>query len=155
MSQGLEGGCQCGAVRYRITGRPLTLYACHCRECQKQAASVFGLSLWVRQVELEIDTAKLAFWDRPADSGNSTRCAFCPSCGSRLFHAPGDDPDIYSLKGGSLDEIARFAPVGHIWVRSKQPWVDLAALPGDLVFDKEPPSFQPLLDRWAETQGAP
>jgi len=44
-----EGGCQCGHVRYRLNGPPLTLCACHCRDCQKQSASAFGMSLWVRQ----------------------------------------------------------------------------------------------------------
>ena len=41
------GGCQCGAVRYAIGGAPLALYVCHCRECQKQSASAFGISLEV------------------------------------------------------------------------------------------------------------
>ncbi len=148
MDEILEGGCQCGKVRYRVTGAPLTLYACHCTECQKQSASAFGLSVWVKRSDLEVLSGEPSYWERPADSGNTTLCAFCPVCGSRLFHAPSDGPEIYSLKGGSLDDIASLAPVGHIWVRSKQPWVDLACLPGDLLFEKEPPSFQPLLDRW-------
>jgi len=32
----LRGGCQCGAVRYEATTIPLTLYTCHCTECQRQ-----------------------------------------------------------------------------------------------------------------------
>jgi hypothetical protein len=39
------GGCQCGAVRYEIAAAPLTLYACHCAECQRQSGSAFGLSM--------------------------------------------------------------------------------------------------------------
>jgi len=148
MNERLEGGCQCGNVRYRINGAPLTLYACHCTECRKQSASAFGLSLWVKRSELEFLSGEPAAWERLADSGNTTLCAYCPDCGTRLYHAPSGDPEIYSLKGGSLDGIAGFAPVGHIWVRSKLPWVDLASLPGDLVFDREPPSFQPFLARW-------
>ena len=155
MSEILEGGCQCGKVRYRVTGAPLTLYACHCTECQKQSASAFGLSLWVKRSDLEILSGEPKYWERSADSGNTTLCAFCPECGSRLFHAPSDDPEIYSLKGGSLDDISSLAPVGHIWVRSKQPWVDLACLPGELRFEKEPPSFQPLLDRWKAASQSP
>lgn len=148
MSEILEGGCQCGAIRYRVTGAPLTLYACHCTECQKQSASAFGLSLWVERSDLEIVSGEPRHWERLADSGNTTRCAFCPDCGSRLYHEASDDPGIYSLKGGSLDAIAGLTPVGHIWVRSKQPWVDLACLPGDLVFETEPPDFEPFKRRW-------
>jgi hypothetical protein len=148
MSEILEGGCQCGAIRYRVTGAPLTLYACHCTECQKQSASAFGLSLWVKRSDLEIVSGEPHHWERLADSGNTTRCAFCPDCGSRLYHEPSDDPGIYSLKGGSLDDIASLTPVGHIWVRSKQPWVDLACLPGDLIFETEPPDFETFKRRW-------
>ena len=155
MAQSFEGGCQCGAIRYRVTGRPLTFYACHCTECQKQSASAFGLSLWVRRSDLEILSGGPKHWERRADSGNVMRCAFCPDCGSRLYHEASDDPEIFSLKGGSLDDLSGLTPVGHIWVRSKQPWVDLAGLPGDLVFEKEPPSFQPFLDCWKAASESP
>ena len=77
------------------------------------------------------------------------RCAFCPGCGSRLFHEAADDPEIFSLKGGSLDDLSGLTPVGHIWVRSKQPWVNLAGLPGDLVFETEPADFAVFEERWA------
>jgi len=36
------GGCQCGQIRYEIRAEPLTLYACHCKECQ---TSAFGMSM--------------------------------------------------------------------------------------------------------------
>ena len=41
------GGCQCGALRYESAGEPIALYVCHCRECQKQSASAFGISVIV------------------------------------------------------------------------------------------------------------
>ncbi len=153
MGRTLEGGCQCGAVRYRVTGRPLTFYACHCRECQKQSASAFGLSLWVRRSDLALLSGVPKVWERPADSGDTTVCAFCPDCGSRLYHFGRRDPETLSLKAGSLDDTAGLAPVGHIWVRSKQPWVDLAGLPGELVFEAEPPGFEDFLWRFEAAWG--
>jgi len=148
MGKTLEGGCQCGTVRYRVTGRPLTFYACHCKECQKQSASAFGLSLRIEASDFDLLSGQPKFWERPADSGDTTVCAFCPVCGSRLYHFGRREPEILSLKAGSLDDTAGLAPVGHIWVRSKQAWVDLAGLPGDLVFETEPPSFEEFLRRW-------
>jgi hypothetical protein len=41
----IEGGCQCGAVRYRLDGKLYTLAVCHCTMCQRQSASAFGMSL--------------------------------------------------------------------------------------------------------------
>ena len=48
LAHSLTGGCQCGEVRYELTGAPHKLYICHCRECQKQSASAFGISVVVR-----------------------------------------------------------------------------------------------------------
>ena len=50
----LTGGCQCGAVRYEIAAEPLTVYVCHCRECRKQSASAFGISLLVPRDALRL-----------------------------------------------------------------------------------------------------
>jgi hypothetical protein len=48
----LAGGCQCGAVRYEIRGEPMSLYVCHCRECQRQSSSAFGISVIVKRSPL-------------------------------------------------------------------------------------------------------
>ena len=42
---GQEGGCQCGAIRYRLLRAPVALCSCHCKHCQKQSSSAFGLSI--------------------------------------------------------------------------------------------------------------
>lgn len=119
-----SGGCQCGAVRYRISADHLTSYACHCRECQKQSASAFGISVPVFEADLEI-TGMTTSWRRPTDSGSHTRCFFCPTCGSRLYHAGENRPGLVTIKGGSLDDAAGLQPVAHIWAVSKQDWVVL------------------------------
>ena len=43
-----DGGCFCGASRYRFVGEPLTLYACHCTDRQRQAGASFTLSMVFR-----------------------------------------------------------------------------------------------------------
>jgi Glutathione-dependent formaldehyde-activating enzyme len=78
------GGCQCGDVRYEISGDPLALYICHCRECQKQSASAFGMSLQVKRADFRITRGAARSWSRSTDSGNRLKCFFCPRCGSRI-----------------------------------------------------------------------
>lgn len=124
MSGDRIGGCQCGCVRYRIDDAAPVVYACHCRECQKQSASAFGLSLPVARDLLTIE-GPLESWERPTDSGSRTRCFFCPTCGTRLFHASDRSPERVTIKAGSLDDTSRLRPVAHIWVSRKQPWVVL------------------------------
>lgn len=129
MSGAIEGGCQCGRVRYVIARRPGVVYCCHCRECQKQSASAFGMSVPVRMADLMV-RGTLESWERPTDLGTRTRCFFCPACGSRVYHQGSATPGRATIKGGSLDDTTWLRPSAHIWVSRKQPWVVLdPALP--------------------------
>jgi hypothetical protein len=116
----LRGGCQCGDVRYESAGEPLALYICHCRECRKQSASAFGISLSMPKAGLRLVRGTPQFWTRPADSGRRVTCAFCPTCGSRLWH---EQPESLSIKAGSLDEPIDLTRAIHIWTSRKLPGV--------------------------------
>ena len=120
----VTGGCQCGQVRYTIGVRPTVVYCCHCRECQAQSASAFGLSVPVALADLSI-SGRTASWERPTDLGTRTRCVYCPDCGSRVYHQGSASPDLATVKGGSLDDRSWLVPSAHIWVSRKQPWVVL------------------------------
>lgn len=118
----MTGGCQCRSVCYRVAARSPVVYACHCRECQKQSASAFGLSLPVARSDFQVNGA-LSSWERATDLGSRTHCFFCPACGSRVYHASDRSPDRVTVKAGSLDDTSGLHPVAHIWVSRKQPWV--------------------------------
>ena len=142
----LTGACQCGAVTYRVTAVPLTLYCCHCTECQHQSSSAFGMSCLVDRNDLAVDWSQLAVWTRPTDSGNQLNCYFCPSCGGRLFHVSKGDEGIVSVKAGSFDDRSWLAPVGHIWTASAQTWVEI---PDDLLnVTHDPDDMTPFFERW-------
>ena len=53
-SKNLTGQCQCGYVKYHVAGIPVTMFACHCKECRRQSSSAFGLALWVRSYKLKL-----------------------------------------------------------------------------------------------------
>ena len=138
-------------IRYHIVARPIVLYACHCKDCQKQSSSGFGLSLWVRRQDFILTRSQPGFWSTTADSGNSKLCALCDQCGCRIYHTDDHEADILSVKGGTLDNIEQFSPVGHIWLRSALPWV-MSLIDRDrgnmLCYETEPPSFDELIQRW-------
>jgi hypothetical protein len=119
----LTGGCQCGAVRYEIAGAPLATYVCHCRECRKQSASAFGISLIVRRSDFQLTQGSPRLWSRGTDSGRTLHCAFCPDCGSRLFHEGAPERETISVKGGSLDQPLDLTQAIHIWTTRKLPGV--------------------------------
>ena len=117
------GGCQCGGVRFECAEQPIELYVCHCRECRKQSASAFGISYFVPRASFRLVSGTPRFWTRKADSGRSVECAFCPNCGSRLWHQSSDKSNAISVKGGSLDEPMDISHAVHIWTSSKVPSV--------------------------------
>ncbi|MFZ1813999.1 MAG: GFA family protein [Rhizobiaceae bacterium] len=151
-----RGGCQCGQVRYEIRSAPLAFYACHCTECQKQSASVHGLSLIVEDTAIQF-TGNMSQWQRHTDSGATMHCRFCPQCGTRLYHQSGrsaDDRSLISVNGGSLDHAARMKPVGHIWLKSRQAGVVIE--PDTLQYDSGPADFDALAEafrKYLESQG--
>jgi hypothetical protein len=110
-------------VRYEIAADPLAVYVCHCRECQKQSSSAFGVSVQVRHDAFRVTRGAPKSWSRPTDSGGTLHCLFCPACGSRLWHqAAGDAPTI-TVKGGSLDDPVDLRAAIHIWTSRKLPGI--------------------------------
>src|SRR5262245_50425565 len=121
IARSITGGCQCGQVRYVLSEPPVQVFICHCRECQKQSASAFGISAVVKRTNLRLSAGNVQQWSRPTDSGRVLDCFFCPSCGSRLWHVSQEPSDSISLKGGSLDEPLNVASATHIWTSRRVP----------------------------------
>ena len=119
----LTGGCQCGAVRYELTGAPRATYVCHCRECQKQSASAFGISVVVRSVDVKLLNGTLQRWSRLTDTGRTLACFFCSTCGTRVWHGDKDQAEAISIKGGSFDVPVDLTDAVHIWTARKVPGV--------------------------------
>ncbi len=131
-----EGGCQCGKVRYRLENERTVVAACHCTECQRQTGSAFGMSLIVPRESFSLSGETKTF-TRPADSGATVACAFCPECGTRIFHQPSSLPDTVNVKPGTLDDPSWVEPALHLFVASKQPWTPIPE--GVPRFDGAPP----------------
>ena len=114
----ITGRCQCGAVRYEHSGEPGAVFICHCRECQKQSSSAFGISVEMPKPGFRVTQGAARFWTRDTDSGKQLRCAFCPDCGARLWHESLGG-DWMTLKGGSLDTPPDLSRAIHIWTSRK------------------------------------
>lgn len=131
----LSGGCQCGQLRYQVTAPPLTLYCCHCTECQGQSSSAFGMSLRVESQAVVLEGEERVFL-RDGGRDTAVECVFCPDCGCRILHRGRGGGAEMSIKAGSLDDTSWLAPVGHIWMRSAQPW--FTPNETDLTYEAQP-----------------
>jgi len=122
--EALRGGCQCGAVRYRITGPPSRLAVGHCRDCQRQSGSAFGTSLAVAPTSFTLDAGALRSFEVVCDSGRTKICSFCPRCGTRIHHA---GQGGLSVKVGTLDDPSALRPEAHYLTDRKLPWIVIEA----------------------------
>ena len=121
-----EGGCACGAVRYRLTEEPLIVHACHCRDCQRLTGSAFVVNIWIERSYVEPSGAAVQSFTLPAGTGRGHDVSFCGACGTTLwsrYHAP--PGDTLFVRAGTLDDPASVAPDVHIFTRSKLPWLTL------------------------------
>jgi len=146
MSEIFEGQCQCGEVQYRVSGESLTLFACHCQDCQRQSSSAFGMALWIRLQQMQLKTGQPKLWVRKMPSRREMECSFCPTCGTRLFHRLLGQTEIISIKPGTLNDTSSLQPVAHIWTSSVQPWLHLDK--DCLHYTGNPDDFQTLFAAW-------
>jgi hypothetical protein len=118
-STNLEGGCLCGAVRYRLSGKPIDAGYCHCRLCQRSSGA--PVMAWATFAVTDCSYTQ----GTPAvyRSSASGLREFCPVCGTQLvFRRPGEKTVDVTM--ASLDDATAIAPEYHIWTASRIAWFD-------------------------------
>ena len=132
----LEGGCQCGAVRYEITGALMGVGACHCRDCQYASGGGPNYVALAPKDGFAFTKGEPRRYERAGGSGEMVSRVFCADCGTPLI-SEGALP-FHPVKVGSLDDPSSLQPMVHIWTSSAQPWHPIdPALPA---FPENPPS---------------
>jgi len=124
-NEAFTGGCQCGAVRYRVDGPLTEAHICHCRMCQKAAGNYFMPLANARRGEFHVTRGTIA-WFRSSDP---VRRGFCRDCGTPLIFESLADPYI-NITLGSLDRPELARPMVQYGTESRMPWFsDLPDLP--------------------------
>jgi hypothetical protein len=119
-----DGGCSCGAVRYRLVSDPLFVHCCHCLNCQRQTGSAFVVNLLIEADRFELLAGEPQPVDVPRDDGSTQRIFRCPVCQVAIFSEYGR-PEVRFVRGGTLGEPSSVSPDVHIYTRSKVGWVML------------------------------
>ena len=88
-----EGGCACGAVRYRVKNEPFRTSVCHCRSCQLRTGSAFGVGIYFKAGDFELLRGELKTYEyRSDESGRWLRTEFCTHCGTTVTWTPKSFP---------------------------------------------------------------
>jgi hypothetical protein len=137
MTEALEGGCACGAVRYRLVSAPMFVHCCHCLDCQRQTGSAFVLNALIESERVALLSGAPVAVAVPTDSGRPHEIFRCPACQTAVWSDYGRRGVLRFLRVGTLDDPSALPPDVHIFTRSKLPWV---ALPADV------PAFEAYYD---------
>jgi hypothetical protein len=127
MTQVLDGGCACGAVRYRLGSEPMFVHCCHCLDCQRQTGSAFVLNALIETDRVAVLSGAPAPVAVPTDSGRPHEIFRCPTCHTALWSDYGRRGVLRFVRVGTLDDPSALQPDVHIYTRSKLPWVALPA----------------------------
>ncbi len=125
MDTDLEGGCACGAVRYRLSSEPMFVHCCHCRDCQRQTGSAFVLNALIETDRIILLSGEPGPTAVPTDSGRPHDIYRCPSCQTAVWSDYGHRPGLRFVRVGTLDDPDPIRPDVNIYTRTKLPWVIL------------------------------
>ena len=117
----ITGGCWCGAVRYRITAKPIVTRVCWCRVCQYVAAGNATVNVCFPSDAVAIE-GELRDYSTKADSGNVMHRRFCPTCGTHVLTASEARPHLVMVRAGTLDDREIAKPELTIWTKSAPSW---------------------------------
>jgi hypothetical protein len=120
-----QGGCQCGAVRYEVSGSPKHVALCHCADCRKSAGA--PAVAWAAFAESEF--ALLQGEPTEFNSSGSAIRSFCPRCGTGIaYRNAAMLPGIVDILAATLDDPSAFPLQCHIQTADRIDWMASAHL---------------------------
>ncbi len=116
----IDGGCLCGRVRYQCAAESGGGH-CHCIDCRKTSGTGHGSHMIVAEDEFALE-GTVTFYEKPADSGNLIRRAFCAECGSPIYSTNLGMPGLVFVRASSLDDPNLFKPQMVVYANRAAHW---------------------------------
>jgi hypothetical protein len=116
----LQGGCQCGTVRYEVNGTPQHVALCHCSDCRKSAGAPMVSWAAFAEAEFTLVQGELTTFN---SSGSAMR-SFCPKCGTGIAYRNEEYlPGIVDIQSATLDDPDALPAGAHIQVAERIGWM--------------------------------
>lgn len=142
----IEGGCRCGRVRLKISGKPLLTMACHCTGCQRMSSSAYSVSAAIPSDGFEVTKGE------PVIGGlrGATQHYFCDFCMTWMFTRPEGIDWFVNLRPTMLDDTSWFSPFIETFTSEKLVFAQTGAAHS---FETFPPmeAYEGLLKEYASS----
>lgn len=118
----MDGGCLCGAIRYRIDAAPRRTTHCHCLHCRRASGAAF-----VTWTEFPASGFRIVS-GAPSryESRSQVTRQFCGQCGAQLTYQHANEPATIDVTTCSLDDVDAVSPEDHVWCDRMVSWVDIS-----------------------------
>lgn len=124
----MEGGCRCGAVRFRVDAAPLLTMACHCTGCQRMTASAFSLSVAVPTAAFDVTAGETVIGGLHGAQLHHHHCDRCKSwLFTRIDPHPGFVPGFVNVRATMLDDARWYVPFVETFTSEALPWASTPA----------------------------
>ena len=117
-----DGGCFCGAVRYRAAMPALWVAHCHCSMCRRAQGAAFVT--WVGIAKDGFDFLSGSEALEHYHSSLSAIRSFCRRCGSPLLFQSTRWPGETHVTLASFDDPEGLEPRAHAYWSARAPWGD-------------------------------
>ena len=122
----IKGNCVCGEVKYKITENPLFPQACHCKDCKVLTGSSYVVNTSILDNSFFLIEGKMSSTKLTAGSGKSCKVFFCNSCGVFVYADYDTAIGRLTVRTKTLVDSNMFPPQAHIFVKDKDPWLNLS-----------------------------
>ena len=117
---GHQGGCHCGAVRYKVNGEPQHVALCHCEDCRKSAGAPMVAWAAFAENDFKLVQGELTSFN---SSGTAMR-SFCPTCGTGIAYRNSEFlPGVVDIQAATLDNPDVLPAGAHIQTAEQIGWM--------------------------------
>ena len=121
MNENFDGGCLCGAVRFRAMGTPKWILWCHCQSCRKHSGAPASVFVSFEHEAVTITNGEITKFI----SSPGVQRGFCARCGSTLTCENEVYPTEAHFHVGAFDRAIDLKPNGHLFREEQLPWLHL------------------------------
>jgi hypothetical protein len=119
----IDGACHCGYITYVAEVDPDRAGICHCTDCQTFSGSAFRTSVAAAKEGFTLGGGQPKIYVKTGDSGAKRAQAFCPECGTSIYSAAVENPQVFNIRLGTARQRTEITPKSQGWCRSARDWV--------------------------------
>lgn len=117
------GGCLCGGVQYQLAAEPGPIEVCYCRMCRKASGGPLATNAAVAAAAFHLTAGAELLVGYESSCGEKRH--FCGRCGSPIYSARADRPQVIRLRVGAINEPLNVRPVASYYTASKCNWWEI------------------------------